>query len=227
MYRECELKFKIKDEEEKALLEQKAQALGFLRESWGVETDFVPDVKEFLCRKSGLLIRFRHLEMENEETDVLITMKIKGEAKAFQEYFELEYKRSAWDLGIFEKINERLRQVTGIDLPVSIREGGSFKELVKKVKDAGFSEHRILLQKKRETYVDVAKKITFDFLPEGIGWYMEIETGNPEDLSALRESMGLTQAQAEVRDYGDILKAHKKGHPDQEMRTGLFSNESV
>ncbi len=227
MYRECEIKYKIKDEAEKADLKNKIEALGFGFISRNMETDFVPDVEGFLCRKKGILIRFRRVEKEDGECDTLVTMKIKGEAKTFQEYFELEYAYSAVDREVFEKINERLRQATGIMLPESIHQVTSFGELVKKVKEAGFSEHRILLQKKRETYTNAAKKITFDFLPEGIGWYMEIETSDPEELSTLGKAIGLVHTQVEVQDYGEILKAHKKGLPDEEMRTGLFANEPL
>lgn len=227
MYRECELKFKIENEDEKRKLQKQAETLGFSCVGRGMETDFTPDVEGFLCRKNGVLIRFRQLDGEDGKREILVTMKIKGPAQTFQEYFEMEYLFSSVDREIVKKINERLQQVAGRMLPESLHETGSFEELVKRVKAAGFSEHRMLLQKKRETYAKGSQKITFDFLPEGIGWYAEIEVTDPGQLSFLVNAMGLGQAQAEKENYGAILKAHKKGLPDQEARTGLFTNESL
>lgn len=222
MYRECELKFKIENEDEKKKLQKRAETLGFSCVGRGMETDFSPDVDGFLCRKNGVLMRFRSLNMEDGKKDVLVTMKIKGTAQAFQEYFEMEYLFSAINQETAKKINERLQQVAGRTLPESIHEAKTFEELLEMVKAAGFSEHRILLQKKRETYARENEKITFDFLPEGIGWYMELETNTPEKLKALVSAMELDMARAEAKNYGSILKEHKKHLSEKEMRTGLF-----
>lgn len=226
-FHECEVKYQLPSTEERSAVEQRVQAAGFAFEGTQTETDFLPDTEDFMCREHGILLRFRQILAEAGQDDVLVTVKVKGNATDFQEYYELEYRFSEVDDVVFGQINQILENATGKSLPPSIHEYDAtrFNELITQVKSV-FPAHRILLAKRRAIYKREDCHALFDTLPEGIGDYLEIEAPTPEKLRLITEELSLNPTNVEPLDYGDILKRHKSGLPDQEARTGLFDNRT-
>lgn len=73
-----------------------------------LEHDFVPDVEDYLCRKGGLLLRFR--QIQGKKNDILLTLKIKYSSTELQHYGELQYYFSEVNLDIFHAINDLLQK---------------------------------------------------------------------------------------------------------------------
>jgi adenylate cyclase class IV len=224
-FHECEIKYKIEDEVELNGIIELVEQKGFEFVSKNKETDFLPDVEGFLCRKNGILLRFRKIEGK-DKSDILVTVKVKGNAKQFQEYHELEYSFQNYNDDIFQKINELTYGITGVKLPQKIHSTDDFNDLVNLVKNTGFTKHRIWLEKIRKKYTRGNEIVTIDLLPEGIGYYLELETDSESKLNKLIKEFELDSDLLETMDYGDILKKHKEGCTEKEQRTGLFDQES-
>lgn len=197
--RECELKYKIESKLEKIRLIEKIKNLGFKFRSDNLESDYTPDVEGFLCRENGMMLRFRVLE--GTQNDVLITLKIKGKGKDFQDNYEIETLFSEFDTEKFNQINDKLFEATKFRIPPQIRDLKSIKE-----------------------YVDNdGKKITIDEFPGDIGQFLEIETAIPEELYEVVQMLGLDMDNLEKRNYGEIIKEKQKKLPEQERRTCIFN----
>lgn len=220
-FHECEIKYKINSEQELAILRAEIEAKEFKLTDKRRETDFVPDVKGFVCKENGFMIRFRNI-ISDSRKDILITMKVKGKATGFQEYFEYEYSLSNFKQDVFDSINEKLMSVTGFKIPAEINKTTDFMEIIRIMRASEFTEHRIILEKDREEYKKTGSTISIDLLPEGIGYFMEIETQTPEELMELVESFKLNKDLLITDNYGSVLKNHKRGSPEILMRTGLF-----
>ncbi len=221
--RECEIKYQIADKSEKKLLLSKVRTLGFKFKAKQLEADFVPDTPGFLCRRNGLLLRFRGVKGKNN--DILLTLKIKNKsgAKGIKDNFELQYFLSRPNLPIFKKINVILKKYTKQSLPPDINLFKNFKKLRQALPQYGFDQYRTFIEKKREIYSNgQGEEITFDQFPEQIGNYLEIETKSPSALKKLIASLGLSAKQLITTDYGDIVKSKKSGLPELESRTCVF-----
>jgi len=223
-FHECEIKYRLPTGRDQRRIEWQAKQLGFVCEGTQVETDFLPDTEDFLCRQNNLLLRFRRFR-SGSDGDILLTLKVKGHATTFQEHFELEYKFSLINEKIFNQINDILRQATSRTLPITIHDfdANHFEQLIAEIKTV-FPAHRILLEKQRTTYTRKDGHMLFDLLPEGIGHYLEIEASSPEKLKRIVDDLNLTGLYVEPLDNGNILKRHKQGLPDQEARTGIFGH---
>lgn len=222
VFHECEVKYKVGSDGELKGIRRMLLQKGFVFGSIRTEIDFTPDVPGFVCKENGFMIRFRRIVGETS-SDIIVTMKVKGSAKNFQEYFEYEYALSSYKPEVFKEINRKLRKITGITLPKEINTTNDFKELVRLLRTSGFSEHRLLLEKVREEYKREDFTIEIDLLPEGIGYYIEIEAGSPERLATLVAELGLPEKDLSTSNYGGILKDYKKDYPEILKRTGLFS----
>ena len=220
--RECELKFSITSDEEERALVKKMESLGFSHKSHNLESDYTPDVQGFLCRENGLILRFR--VQEGDIPDVLITLKISGKSKEFQDNYEVEYYTSRFDAEKLKTINAYLKQAAGHTLPNGINNLNDIQSLRKLLANNGFTEHRMLSQKKRSVYESNEAKIAIDEFPKGIGKYIEIEANTPEELFAAAANLGLDKDNAEKRNYGEIIKDKQKTLPENEKRTLIFDN---
>jgi len=222
VFHECEVKYKVGSDDELKGIRRKILQKGFVFDSIRTEIDFTPDVPGFVCKENGFMIRFRRI-VDETSSDIIVTMKVKGGAEDFQEYFEYEYALSNYKPAVFNEINRKLRKITGITLPEEVNTTSDFKELVRLLRISGFSEHRLLLEKVREEYKREDFTIEIDLLPEGIGYYVEIEAGSPERLTSLIEELGLPESDLTTSNYGGILKEYKKDYPEVLKRTGLFN----
>ena len=220
--RECEIKYPITSISEELNLIEKIQKLGFIFKSSNLESDYVPDVNGFLCRKNGIMLRFRVLE--GSDNDVLLTLKIKGKEEGFQDNYEIETLFSDFDENNFNKINEVLYNVTDYKLPVEIVNLRKISEIRKYLRNSSFLQHRMFIQKKRKEYILENKKITIDEFPGEIGKFLEIETNTPEELFRISESLELNRDKIETRNYGEIIKENQKDLPENKRRICIFED---
>ena len=220
--RECEIKYPITSISEELNLIEKIQKLGFIFKSSNLESDYVPDVNGFLCRKNGIMLRFRVLE--GSDNDVLLTLKIKGKEEGFQDNYEIETLFSDFDENNFNKINEVLYNVTDYKLPVEIVNLRKISEIRKYLRNSSFLQHRMFIQKKRKEYILENKKITIDEFPGEIGKFLEIETNTPEELFRISESLELNRDKIETRNYGEIIKEKQKDLPENKRRICIFED---
>lgn len=223
--RECEIKYALHNATEKDRFKDYLEKHGFVAEEVRLETDYIPDTPDFLCRKNNLLLRFRNIK-KLKNNDILITLKIgKTNIQGFQDAYEIQYYFSDINKELFDKINERLRSATGISLPIQVHKYKSIEALRNYLFDIGFPSLRTYIEKKRTEYSKRDIHVTFDLFPEKIGNYLEIETQTPEELKRMIEVLKLNPNRLELRDYGDIVKAKKEGLPEEEKRTAVFKEK--
>ena len=223
--RECELKYKVQDTVEKIRLIEKLKSLGFKFNSNNLESDYTPDVEGFLCRENGMMLRFRVIE--GTQNDVLITLKIKGKGKEFQDNYEIETLLSDFDINKFNAINNKLSEKAHQTIPFGITSLKTIKDIREYLAQNVFSQHRMFSQKRRMEYMkEEGPKITIDEFPRGIGTFLEIETETPEELFETVQILGLNQKNFEKRNYGEIIKEKQKGLPEEERRTCIFDEQN-
>lgn len=221
--RECEMKYRIKNKEEENIFIEKIEKLGFQFKCENLESDYTPDVPNFLCRENGLMLRFR--VFEGNTNDVLITLKIKGVGRKFQDNYEIETSFNEFDIEKFNEINDKLFEATKCKVPLEIRNFNNINSIRKYLSNNSFSEHRMFTQKKRREYMDnQGKKITLDEFPKDIGKFLEIETVTPEELFETIEKIGLSEDNLEKRNYGEIIKEKQKELPESQRRTCIFDD---
>jgi len=222
--RECEIKLALLDDLEIQKIKKRLLAIGFVPGEEQLESDFIPDTKDFLCRKSNLLLRFRRVQKKKSE-DILLTLKIgKTTVAGFQDARELQYNFSAVQPDIFARINEILKAATGIELPDKIHSFHNLSDLRVFLAELGFPALRTMIEKKRTIFTTDNFVVTFDVFPQNIGQYLEIEASTPEDLKVMIAKLKLPQDRLETRDYGDIVKSKKSHLSDTEQRTAVFDN---
>lgn len=222
-FHECEVKFRIPSEHAYEAWERRLRSIGFERTSRQLETDFIPDTADFACRAHGLMLRFRHLEVDDGRQDIILTVKLKGDASSFQERFEYECAFSAIDDAMLARINHLLMAATGRTLPPSLLAytPDQFDALCSDVRTI-FPALRIHMQKKRTTYSYDVYHALFDTLPVGIGDYLELEAPSPEALDMLLRALMIDDDHKTAHDYGEILIAHHADKEGAAQRTGLF-----
>ncbi len=220
--RECEVKFALYGQE--TLLKFQSILLNnhFIAAPEQLETDFLPDTEDFLCRQNNLLLRFRQVRNETKD-DILLSLKIgKTNKKGFQDARELEYYFSNINYDIFKAINTILEQTTKHTLPETIHSFQDLRQLQSFLGIISFPALRIFIEKKRTQYSKGTNHVTFDTFPKDIGTYLEIETRTPEELDYMIALLQLPKDQLELRDYGDIVKDAQRELPESQRRTALF-----
>ena len=172
-----------------------------------------------------MMLRFRVIE--GTQNDVLITLKIKGKGKEFQDNYEIETLLSDFDINKFNAINNKLSEKAHQTIPFGITSLKTIKDIREYLAQNGFSQHRMFSQKRRMEYMkEEGPKITIDEFPRGIGTFLEIETETPEELFETVQILGLEQKNFEKRNYGEIIKEKQKGLPEEERRTCIFDEQN-
>ncbi len=88
LYRECELKFKISNQEVENDLYKLILEKGYTYYKTVLQTDFILDTKDYSCKDSNLLFRIREeMDTNNKNSVWIITIKIKGRSKDFQDNY--------------------------------------------------------------------------------------------------------------------------------------------
>lgn len=220
--RECEVKYVLIGDAEEQKIRTLLQSLSFKPLEEQLETDFVPDTQDFLCRKNNLLLRFRHIARAHTN-DILFTLKMGNTTKdGFKDAYELQYYFSQRDESIFNSINTMLEKVGCPPLPSEVHTLKNIADIRAFVSAVGYPSLRALIQKKRETYTQDGRVVTFDTFPGNIGKYVEIETQTPQELEDMVVALRLPKERLVLEDYGEIIKAKKSGLSDAEQRTALF-----
>ena len=222
--KEIEIKLKIGDnlksfDEYRYLLNQ----LKFKHVSSRVETDFLPDTDDGLCKKNHLLLRFRKVE-SHDTTKWLLTLKKRIDTNNVMDFVEIETDFSNIDNDTFNYINQLLFENTKLTLPTKVLKASSIKQVRDIVSKCGFMASRILLDKYREEYSKATDNVTLDFFPDGMGAYMEIESYTRAKLDAVAKKLGVVPKDIITTDYGDLLKEHKKYLSNEQQRIALFSD---
>lgn len=211
LYRECELKYKIKDnkvklEKTKLILENGYEFSGEV-----IETDFIFETKDYLCKKNHLLFRVRiESNLENNDSFILFTLKIKGMSTSFQDNYEIEINSRSPEVHNIELLIYELQNKVGIKLLEKVFWEKNIKNILLYLQASGFSEYSIM-QKKRSYFVGINSLITIDVFPESIGTYLEIEASNEGNLYKVVEILKLNKTDMEKKNYGQlVLKRNKK-----------------
>ena len=224
--RECELKYRLCSIMEELKLIEQIKGMGFNFKSNNLESDYTPDVEGFLCRKNGLMLRFRVLE--GTVNDVLLTLKIKGSSKEVQDNYEIETLFSQFDENKFAHINNILNEATQCTLDEDIKSRLTMQDIRQYLSQHQFSQYRMFTQKKRKEYVSkTGEKITLDEFPRNIGKFLEIETSTPEELFKIIRMLGLNKDNFEKRNYGEIVKDSQKDLPEFQRRTCIFEDVEI
>jgi len=219
---ECELKYEIEPTKISYFESLLIQHGAFFLTSQ-LEHDYVPDLKDFLCRKSGLLLRFR--QITGRTNDILLTLKIKYQSTQIQHYGELQYQFSDVNAEIFQAINTQLMEKVGVDLPESIHQMNDLHGLQVILEKLGFTENRANIEKFRRMYQKGQIVFTIDTFPEEMGTFLEIEAPTQEELLFMTQLLALDESHLEKKDYGEIIRFKKQDLPENEQRVCLFTQE--
>jgi adenylate cyclase class IV len=223
--REVETKFKLRNKNEiESAISRLFAFGGFEEHETCTQLDYTLDTPDWTCRRNGLILRFRRLMSDGAKPMVLLTFKEKRELAMFRDYDETEFDLNFPDMEAWRHIQTRLLKVTKLQLPGSILLPGKFTSIVDAVRKAGFSRHRILLEKIRREFSLSSDGIhvTIDSFPDGIGTYLEIEAYDPTNLEKYIQQLALSDYELEPLDYGEILKRHKRHLPEVLQRTAVF-----
>jgi len=226
--REVETKFKLRDKNEIESAISRLSAFGGFEEHLTCrQLDYTLDTPDWTCRLNGLILRFRRLISDGVKPVVLLTFKERRELAAYRDYDETEFDLNNPDMEAWRHIQTRLLKVTGLELPDPILLQGNFTNIIDAVRQAGFSRHRILLEKIRREFSLSSSgiQVTIDSFPDGIGTYLEIEAYDPTDLEKYIRLLALSDYEPEPLDYGDILKRHKRHLPEVQQRTAVFDSK--
>lgn len=210
LYRECELKYKIENDEiksEKTILILKN---GYNFSGEVIETDFIFDTKEYLCKKSHLLFRVRkENNLENNNSFILFTLKIKGISDNFQDNYEIEINSRNPCIYNMKLLIYELQKRIGIKLLEKVFLEKSIKNILLYLQVSGFLEYSIM-QKKRSYFIGANSLITFDVFPDPMGTYLEIEATNENDLYKVVEMLKLDKMNMEKKNYGQLILNRNK-----------------
>lgn len=217
MKKECELKYKIEEKKELNALLKNLKDTGFKFVEKRREKDFIPDRKNFPCRKSSILLRFRQINTPTKQ-DILLTLKEKIYRGEYKIDDETEFLFSKINQKDFKKINETLKKSTGHTLPRSILSEKNLDALQKRLQEIGWTEIRALNEKVRMYFTNDFVNITLDEFPEPVGLFCELEAETPALITAMAEKLSLSKKNLVTLDYGEIILSKKEGS-EKDRRT--------
>ncbi len=221
--RECELKFEIENDFKKKKIIEELNQLGFKFISENLETDYTPDVDGLICKKNGLILRFRAID--GIEHRILITLKVKRDTPDFQDNYEIEFFFDDFNEQKFDLINGILYKCIKIKLPKDIFKQDNIVKISKELANIGLNRRRTFIQKRRSEYVLNDIKITIDELPKNIGTFLEIETNSRNELEKTVNLLHLNLNQSINKKYGKIIKEKQSYLPEEERGVCFFDNE--
>lgn len=112
---ECEIKIRIENQQSINKYKEKLLKLGFCLFENHIETDFIPDTEEFLCKKKNIVLRYR--VKESNTKSFLLTLKVKRNNERFQDNLEIEYSSDEYDSVKHDEINKILKENIDIQIP--------------------------------------------------------------------------------------------------------------
>ena len=226
--REIEAKYKLNSDREVESAVSRLLDFGFVAKTPRTELDYALDTPEWSCRTNGLILRFRRVSEDGSVPYIMLTLKEKRQHETYLDHNETELILGTEDAKTWEYIQAVLTRVIKLKLPENIRNQTDFVEIIKSARAAGFSRHRILLEKRRREFTHAGSRVnvTIDTLPDGMGTYMEVEAYSPEALETTARQLKLTDFEDEPLDYGEILKRHKQTEESEiAQRTAVFDIE--
>ncbi|MEK7152751.1 MAG: CYTH domain-containing protein [Patescibacteria group bacterium] len=224
---EYELKFKVgSDRTSIPAARKRLQEAGFVPGARAIETDYLPDTPDDVCKKAKMLLRFRQVEGTNAR-ELLLTLKIRQADNGILHFHEYETDLYSPDPTIIATINNLLQSQVGLRLNESVVQAKTLDEVREAVKSLGLTKHRILLSKYRENFSLGDDNATIDYFPDGMGLYVEFESHSAVALHQSIKSAEFDASTSINTDYGDLLKLHKADLQGQEQRTALFSESDL
>lgn len=222
MIRECEIKFELHSELEKAGIQRELVKCGARACGARVEIDYVSDTEEYAFRSAGLLIRYRQIEREGESR-ALITLKVKGEGRTFQDNFEYEYDPRTLD-GSSDR--EMIGQI------IDVRCGIDLRSLLCDVEDLEMwidvsrgvykmTKIRSFVEKRRDLFRADRFLACIDVFPDPVGTYLELEATSPSLLEEAATRLSLDIALGDPRTYGEIVGQCNAGSDPRFRRVAL------
>lgn len=224
MRRECELKYKI-NEADYSGFGAKLERLGFFYKKKVVETDFIFDTEDRVCRTAGMLFRIR-VESDCNEcwSHTWVTVKIKGKSDiankkrntplktiTFQDNVEIEFDVCNVNEEEINLCINYLKDITGKSFTPNDFMNCSLCQLTQRIFAHGFS-HLEILQKKREYYNKKQVNVCIDCFSQKDSKYIEIETYNEDDLKEVTELLDLSADNLEKRNYGQLILESSGGN---------------
>lgn len=221
--RELEVKFKVGITTDVFVPYRKTLiAKGFVLLEKRLETDFLPDTSDSLCKQNKLLLRIRHIVTQDSER-WLLTLKRRLHHEQYQDHEETETLFDNPDLATFEHINQVLFSSVKAGINPKLLMLSDLYDIRADLCSSGFSRVRILIDKYREKYDKDGLHVTLDFFPNGMGAFMELEAFEEKQIANLIVELGFEKKKIIVDDYGDLLKQYNANKPFDEVRVGLFS----
>lgn len=211
IYRECELKYKITNEEELNKIIKVLTDNQYLISNYFIETDLIFDTDDKKCSKNKLLLRVRNKSNDTGYIDVVFTIKIKGYSDIIQDNYEFETSIKSINSENIKSIISIIKKFTQINIDKEIFFEKKLFRIITYLKNIGFTSINII-QKKREEYYNEKSKVTIDVFPNHIGTYLEIEESSEIKLMNTVYLLKLKHENMEKRNYGEIIKdSCKKG----------------
>lgn len=223
--REVEAKFRLKNENDVKSAASRLLSFGFIPKPERMELDYSLDTPEWTCRLNGLILRFRRVIEKDQSPYILLTLKEKRQRGTYQDYSETELRLGSDEHQAFNYIQSVLKEVVGLELPAEIAQLTDFEDIIVSARSAGYTRHRILLEKKRQEFSQTTDQInvTIDSFPDGMGTYLEVEAHDPKALTKWIKKLKLAEFEPEPLNYGEILKRHNQEQTSEVLqRTAVF-----
>lgn len=225
--RECEIKFKLNSKKEIGRVLSILNKEGFVNKGTQLETDYVPDSVDFLCRKNNIIFRLRLIK-KNKSSDILLTLKIDNSSdKGFKNAIEYEYFFSKINYLIFKKVKKLLLNKINISLAPEIHKYKDLDGIIQYTKKIGLVKIRTLVQKKRTSFKRGEEVVTLDEFPDKVGNFMEIETTTPRSLNKLINLFKIPIDKIDVRNYGTIVKEYNVNLPEEKRGIMVFKLSKI
>lgn len=226
--RECELKYKLQNEEHKKQLVDTLVSLGFSKAFKVFESDFILDTESRQCRMNSFLFRIRYeMDLLNGLSRIIYTFKIKKKSTIIQDNCEIEFDSRSKSYKDLEIVVQELYRITGISLTAQDFLISNIVDIIHHLSLCGFS-HCEVMQKKREHYTNEIVQVEFDSFPNNVGLYMEIEAYSEEELLSMVTALNINIKDMENRNYGQIILENNNGmciYDDKIIK--LSENKSV
>ncbi len=204
---EIEKKYKLEGPEERDKIRDLALKSGLEFEWIGLQRDWVPDYENSAMKEAGVLLRIRHNTFyKGKGSKWELTLKEKSVVDGVHINKELAANSdTAADLRALEEdLQERLGKKINLSRMANLDYEYAFQ--------AGLSKHRMFIEKNRALYRDKKRKVilTFDELPEPLGFFVELEVESQEMFDEWEAKLGLDKLPVITDDYGELVKKEGK-----------------
>jgi len=181
--------------------------------------DFVPDTKDFSCKKNGITLKVQ--SVIDEKKHIYLSLKKKGTD------IDLKTEFGNPDLEVLNRINQILLIDVNIRLSGRVLALNNLIEIMQMLKDLGFIEERINYGKTVKSYINNISDINFITLEKDYGNFVEVICDNEVDLAERKRALGLNDDNIVTSSYLQIVnEARQKAFLENDKKKRL-STKSV